>query len=110
VFEDNNGNGVRDLHEPGIPGVPLRVSAANATNWIKAVSTDADGFFRVAPLPDTLDFFVKEFDLPGFGSTTPNVVLLRLAALPSGCPANILFGDLRIRLNPRWVPLVLTES
>lgn len=52
VFEDRNGNGVRDPHEPGLPGV--RVS-----NQREVVVTDATGRWELPAGDDTIFFVVK---------------------------------------------------
>jgi hypothetical protein len=66
LFRDDNGNGVRDPLEPGLPGMPVTVGGWPAT-------TDADGKFTVWGLVptepvqvdvDTLSFTDPHFLLP----------------------------------------------
>lgn len=52
VFEDLNGNGVRDPGEPGIPGVEV-------SNGEDVVLTDASGSYRVADRPKGFVFVIK---------------------------------------------------
>jgi hypothetical protein len=46
VFLDNNGNGVRDANEPGLPGVSVLITAANGQ--IVSVVTDSTGAYTVS--------------------------------------------------------------
>jgi 3',5'-cyclic AMP phosphodiesterase CpdA len=52
VFDDENGNGVRDPGEPGIAGVAV-------SNGVDVVLTDAAGAYRIADRPDSRIFVVK---------------------------------------------------
>ena len=52
VFEDRNGNGVRDPGEPGLPGVAV-------SNGVDVVLTDAVGAYGIADRPGSMTFVVK---------------------------------------------------
>lgn len=55
VFEDANGNGVRDAGERGIPGVRI-------SNGRDLVASAADGSYRIAMRPDAPVFAIKPPD------------------------------------------------
>jgi 3',5'-cyclic AMP phosphodiesterase CpdA len=52
VFDDQNGNGVRDAGEPGLAGVAV-------SNGVDVVLTDANGAYSIADRPDSRIFVVK---------------------------------------------------
>ena len=52
VFDDVNGNGVRDPGEPGLPAVEV-------SNGVDVAVTDASGRYRVADRPGAFVFVVK---------------------------------------------------
>lgn len=55
VFEDANGNGIRDRGEPGLPGVRI-------SNGRDLVSSAGDGGYRIAMRPDAPVFAIKPPD------------------------------------------------
>lgn len=69
VFDDRNGNGVRDEGEPGLPGIYV-------SNQTDIVATDDQGRYRLPVTDDTTLFVIKprnwmtpvdeEFQLPRF--------------------------------------------
>jgi len=83
VFNDANHNGVRNSTETGIPGV---------TVWLddsRSVVTGANGMYAFAiTTPGT--YRVEETDPPGYGSTTPDTLLIQVA---SGLVYRADFGD-----------------
>jgi len=84
VFEDTNGNGVRDAGEPGIAGVRL-------SNGRDLVASAADGSYRIAIRPDAPVFAIKPAD---------RAVGLR----PDGLPAlwsSDAAGAFDVALSPR---------
>jgi len=52
VFEDSNGNGIRDAGEPGIPGVAV-------SNGLDVVLTDDEGLYELPITDDTIIFVTK---------------------------------------------------
>jgi fimbrial isopeptide formation D2 family protein len=77
VFRDDNGNGVKDASEPGLPGVQVKVT--NPAGFDQTVTTDSSGTYTVpnVPLGDvTVD--VVDSTLPTGATQTagtdPNVV------------------------------------
>lgn len=84
VFNDLNGNGVRDSGESGIDGVTLTLDGATTT------STTATGFYAFTGVAAGLHTVV-ETDPPNTISTTANTVTVVLA--PGGI-GNASFGDL----------------
>jgi len=52
VFDDENGNGVRDAGEPGLAGVAV-------SNGLDVVLTDAGGAYSIADRPDSRLFVIK---------------------------------------------------
>lgn len=97
VFNDLNGNGVRDAGEPGIPGVAVTLDAAGpdgvvgSADDVPAGATVTDGaggysFASVAPGA----YVVTETDPAGFTSTTPNE---QAVSVPPGGVASAQFGD-----------------
>jgi hypothetical protein len=52
VFDDRNGNGVRDPGEPGLPSVEV-------SNGIDVVTTDPDGAYRIPDRPGARVFVIK---------------------------------------------------
>jgi len=52
VFDDENGNGVRDAGEPGLAGVAV-------SNGVDVVLTDAGGAYRIADRGDSRVFVIK---------------------------------------------------
>jgi hypothetical protein len=52
VFDDVNGNGVRDAGEPGLAGVAV-------SNGVEVVLTDAAGAYAIADRPGSMIFVIK---------------------------------------------------
>jgi serine-aspartate repeat-containing protein C/D/E len=68
VFQDLNGNGVRDAGEPGAAGVQIR--ATDSRGIATSTLTDADGFYSICGLTET-DFVISEVVPPGHQQTFP---------------------------------------
>ncbi|MDH3216244.1 MAG: FG-GAP-like repeat-containing protein, partial [Candidatus Krumholzibacteria bacterium] len=83
VYNDADGNGALDAGETGLPNVELRLVGLNRT-----VFTNGAGvyFFPIS----AGDFSVREFDPPGYTSTTANIVPITVA---SGEAVRVDFGD-----------------
>ncbi|MBN1888053.1 MAG: hypothetical protein JW850_08675 [Thermoflexales bacterium] len=86
VFEDENGNGIQDGGEAGLPGVTLTLHSAQA---ITSTVTDPSGAYTFTRGTAGL-YTIAESDLPGYRSTTPNTVTLNLA---QGESVVLNFGD-----------------
>lgn len=86
VFEDINGNGLRDAMEAGIGGVSVHLAGRGVS---RSTVTAGDGTYQFSGLdPDS--YTIEETDPPGFVSTTPN---LRAVSLASGGSSVANFGD-----------------
>jgi hypothetical protein len=84
VFEDLNGNGVRDVGEPGLPGV--RVS-----NGSQIVTTDDSGRYELSVDDDTILFVIKprNYMTPVDEHNLPKFYYIHK---PEGSPANFRFA------------------
>ena len=89
VFSDLNGDGVRAPGEPGIPGVPVDLLDPTSGALLSSTTSLADGSYVFAGIM-ARSYQVRESDPPGFGSTTPNLVAVSVAA---GGAAAASFGD-----------------
>jgi len=66
VFDDDDGDAVKDDDEPGAGGIIVELLDADA-NFVARVTTDENGVYRFAGLePDTVYFLRFEFTV-GFG-------------------------------------------
>lgn len=88
VFEDENGNQVRDAAEPGLARVEVRL-IGDALE--RRVATMADGSFEFRGLPTGV-YVVESMDRRGWVSTTPDQ---RSVGLVEGGSAFVSFGDQR---------------
>lgn len=73
VFNDLDGDGVRDAGEPGLPGVTVELRQGGAT--IASVSTDANGNYLFSGLSDGIyEVFIDgaQTALSGYSVTTPS--------------------------------------
>lgn len=86
VFHDLDGNGARDSGEPGIGGVSVRLFDAAGQ---RTTVTSGDGSYQFAFVSPG-SYTVEETDPLGYGSTTPNV---RNVSVAAGGSANASFGD-----------------
>jgi uncharacterized protein (DUF2141 family) len=86
VFEDPNGNGLRDPGEAGIGGVSVSLTSGSTTRTTQTVGDGCYSFAGVVPGVYT----VTETDPTGLTSTTPNQ---RVVNLVSGGAATASFGD-----------------
>ena len=78
VFEDSDGNGVREPSETaGVPGVTIRIWQGGSL--VATVVTDGSGAYDVPGLPAGATI-VEELQPPGYVSTTPDNVALDLTA------------------------------
>jgi len=72
VFSDDNGNGVRDAGEPGIPGI---VVSATDGNGISATAVSGpDGTWSICGLPET-QYLVAEALPTGYRQTAPSATV-----------------------------------
>lgn len=73
VWYDNNGNGIQDAGEGGVPNVNVELRTPNL-GFIKNVRTDANGNYKFDNLnPGDYRIDIDESTLPaGFKLTTPN--------------------------------------
>lgn len=101
VFNDLNGNGVKDFGEVGIPNVQIKLWGTSA-NLIATKLTNSQGKFKFTGVL-LGEYHVQEIDLPGYISTTPNSFFITVA---NSNIANILFGD---KVKPTPEPCDLTK-
>ncbi len=99
VFLDNDGDGILDAGEPGIPSVTIRLSSGQST------LTGADGRYSFTVLPGVYD--VTQEDLPGYESTTINNVTGVTVEAESTVVVN--FGD-RIATELSFTVITLGET
>jgi len=90
VFNDINGNGVKDAGETGLAGVRVELVDADGT-VVGAINTGDDGTYAFTDVVPGA-YTVRETDPDGFGSTTLNSVLVNLI---SGGTASASFGDIQ---------------
>jgi hypothetical protein len=83
VFFDDNGDGVWDVDEAGIPGITVTLNSTQVT------TTNAYGSYSFGAVSPG-EYTVTETDLPDYTSTTPNVVTVTVTA-EMGYTVN--FGD-----------------
>jgi serine-aspartate repeat-containing protein C/D/E len=110
-FEDQNGNGLRDSGEPGLPGVEIHASDVDdASRAPLSGLTGADGSFQVCGLEHATDFRVIETIPFGYQQTAPNDrrVSRRLIALDrgyfvEGCDQNFSGLDFGNQLIPNAI-------
>lgn len=115
VFEDRNGNGVRDADEPGLRGVLV-------SNGVDVVKTDGDGRYEVSVDNDTIIFVIKpsrfatpvcELNLPRFyyihkPDGSPDAEYIYKGVAPTGAfPESIDFALRRDREEQEEFDVVL---
>ncbi len=89
-FEDQNGNGIPDPGEPGLPGWTIELLQNNTV--IATTVTGPDGrFCFLGLLPG--NYVVREVLQPGWQNTRPLEVVHRL---PRDCGKLVLFGNRRL--------------
>ncbi|MFN8498615.1 MAG: SdrD B-like domain-containing protein [Anaerolineae bacterium] len=88
VFNDLNGDGVRQPGEPGIPGVTVTLKDG-AGNTVGTTTTDPNGNYSFPNVPPGT-YTVVETDPSGFVSTTPNSVPV---VVTPNSTSNADFGD-----------------
>jgi len=88
VFSDDNGNEVQDGTEQGIRNATVTLLRDSST--ISTTMTSSDGSYSFAPL-FLGDYSVRETDLAGYDSTTPNEVDVSLT--DAGQEETVDFGD-----------------
>ncbi|MCW5851639.1 MAG: hypothetical protein KIT87_16315 [Anaerolineae bacterium] len=97
VFNDLNGNGIREGGEPGIPNVTVGLYGPGPDNvfgtpddtLITTTTTDPNGAYTFPNVPPGI-YDVRETDPLGFSSTTPNDLI---AVVVAGGTATANFGD-----------------
>lgn len=67
-FEDLNGNGTKDVSEPGLAGWTIQLQASPSWNVIDTTTTDASGNFSFSVPADT--YRVREVQQTGWTQTT----------------------------------------
>ncbi len=86
VFDDLNGDGVRDSGEPGIEGVTITVQVPGGTVSVP-IYTDVNGMYEYVVPEEWFvagRYTVTEEDLPGYISITPNTKYVYLTENESG--------------------------
>jgi uncharacterized repeat protein (TIGR01451 family) len=83
VFDDGDGDGVRDADELGIPGVPVTLDG------VVTKTTDVNGTYAFSTTTAGIHTVV-ETDLDGYFSTTPNEVYVKVVL---GNGHQVEFGD-----------------
>ncbi len=85
VWFDANHNGVQGAGEPGIEGVTVEVypdfdmdGVPDSADPIHVLVTDLNGDYEVCGLQPG-QYIVRETDLPGYESTTPNEVIVTVS-------------------------------
>ena len=74
VFNDENGDGIKQPSEPGIAGVLIELFEMPSENFVASTITGVNGEYCFSYLiPGT--YKIKETDLPGYISTTPNEII-----------------------------------
>ena len=94
VFNDADGDGVRDSGELGIPGVTVSLYLEGSLRG--SVTTSLDGSYSLSPSASGIHVVV-ETDLPGWISTTPNSVEVNVAISSDYV---VDFGDARDQVSP----------
>jgi hypothetical protein len=69
-FQDSNGNGIRDVGEPGLAGWTIVLDAVGGSTHLSTV-TDATGSYRFTDVPAGT-YQVREVGQPGWAQTTGN--------------------------------------
>ncbi len=78
MWQDDNRNGVRDGGEPALAGVRIVLMTVDY-RLVSVTYTQADGRYAFENLsPDT--YVLREEDLPGYASSTPNDIVLTVEA------------------------------
>ena len=89
VYNDVNGNGSQDVGESGISDIQIQMLRDSAV--INSTTTGVDGTYSFNGV-DAGAYTLRETDLAGYTSTTPNDVAVSVVA---GCSATANFGDQR---------------
>ncbi len=106
IYQDNNGNGVLDVGEPGIEGITVQLFVdTNADNIpdtpIASVTTDASGLYLFPSLPNGLAYSVLITDafnvLNGFNQTGDPDAMLDNQSTLVNLSANNLMQDFGYR-------------
>ena len=88
-FNDLNGNGVRDVGEPGLPGWTIKITDSSGN--IQTTTTDASGNYSfVVPAPG--NYTVSEIQQAGWIQTAPTSGTYS-AAVTQGQVLNLNFGN-----------------
>ncbi|MBU2447491.1 MAG: CIA30 family protein [Bacteroidetes bacterium] len=101
VFNDINGNGVKDAGEVGIANVVMKLWGTSA-NLIATTLTDAQGKYNFLNVSNG-QYHVQEIDPSGYFSTTPNSQFITITGFDR---CGIDFGD---KSKPAPEPCDLTK-
>ena len=72
VFEDRNANGIQDVGDPGIVGVPVQLYDQDGVTLLASTTTTVDGLYSFTGLTD--GGYIVKFGTPtGFTATLANV-------------------------------------
>lgn len=104
VFNDADGDGVRDLEEKGLGGVTVELRDGDGA-LVDAKVTAGCGIYIFTGLSG--DYTVVETDPIGFYSTTPNTVPV---SVPTGGCATANFGDRVAGLFRIYLPIIMKHS
>jgi len=106
-FEDKNGNGQRDIDEPGLAswGISLADAQGRAAG---TTSTDANGRF-LFEINTAGVYTVAEESRDGWVPTRPDAVQLNVQDVAAGPVIEVLFGNRRQETRPRVSGAVSTD-
>lgn len=72
VWLDENGDGLQDADEPGVPGVQVDLIDQDTQNVIATTVTDAEGYYRFTGITPNKHYSLEFYSLPGFVFTDSN--------------------------------------
>jgi autotransporter-associated beta strand protein len=93
VFNDLNGNGIRDVGEPGIPNVVVHLDKNNDGTIDQTAITNANGFYSFINL-DPGTYAIRQVVPPGFVQTTADPP--PLTPTSAAVISNVNFGNQQI--------------
>lgn len=90
VYYDTNGDGIRNLGEPGLENVQLSLLFPNNVDPV-LTTTDANGYYEFNGINTSGIYYIEEIDLNGHSSTTANKLPLNIIV---GTNSTVNFGDI----------------